>query len=361
MSDVAIHLEVDRQDNSATRLVEEPLQALAEGSVRFHIERFALTANNITYAAFGDALGYWDFFPAEGGFGRVPAMGFAQVIESSHPEVNVGGRYYGWFPMSSHIDVTVSQTHDGLRDDGAHRTQHAPVYRGYAVTDRDPLYEAGEDAECRHALLRGLFLTGFLADDFLSDQEYHGAERAIVISASSKTAIGFAQRAALRGLREVVGVTSARNLAFVEGLGFYDRVVAYEDVESIPGDADAVTIDMAGNGDVVRRLDQHLGARVRYAMAIGRSHHDAPAQPTDLVGASPELFFAPAQVGKRVSDWGPEGYQQRIGDALREFVAASRGWLTLRRATGAAGAQATWTEVHDGKIPPDVGPIVSIS
>jgi hypothetical protein len=360
MSDVSTHLEVDRADHGQTRLVEETLQPLAEDSVRFHIERFALTANNITYAAFGDALGYWDFFPATDGFGRVPAMGFAQVVESTHPEVHVGGRYYGWYPMSSHIDVVVSRTGEGLRDDGEHRAKHAAVYRSYSATDRDPLYEVGEDAECRHALLRGLFMTGYLADDFLADQQYHGAERAVVISASSKTAISFAQRASLRGLGEVVGLTSARNLGFVEGLGFYDRVVAYEDLESIPADGDVVTIDMAGNGEVALRLDHHLGTRIRYAMSIGKSHHDAPAQTSDLKGASPEMFFAPSQVAKRISDWGREGYQQRVGDAVREFVAASRDWLTLHHASGPAEAQATWTEVHDGKIPPNVGPIVRL-
>ena len=360
MSENTVHLEVDRSQHANTRLVETPLGPLADGQVRFRIERFALTANNVTYAAVGEGLGYWDFFPTEAGWGRVPAMGFARVEASAHPDVPTGGRYYGWYPMSRHIDVTVSPTGEGLRDDGAHRKAHAAVYRGYAATDRDPFYEAGEDAECRHALLRGLFLTGFLADDFLAENDYYGASQAIVISASSKTAIGFAQRAAQRGLGEVVGVTSARNLAFVEGLGFYDRVVAYEDVESIPADADAVTVDMAGNGDVVTRLDRHLGARIRHAMAIGRSHHDAPAQPTGLVGASPQLFFAPSQVAKRLSDWGPEGYLKHTRDALHTFVAGSRSWLEVRASSGPEAAQAAWTEVFDAKVPPDVGPILSL-
>lgn len=31
------------------------------------IEHFAFTANNITYAAFGDVVQYWNFFPTETG------------------------------------------------------------------------------------------------------------------------------------------------------------------------------------------------------------------------------------------------------------------------------------------------------
>ena len=43
----------------------------------------------------------------------------------------------------------------------------------------------------RHALLRGLFLTGLLADEFFADSNYFGAASAGLLSASSKTAIGF--------------------------------------------------------------------------------------------------------------------------------------------------------------------------
>ena len=50
-------VEVRRDDFRATRVVEG-----AEGIVR--IDRFALTANNVTYAVMGDALSYWQFFAA---------------------------------------------------------------------------------------------------------------------------------------------------------------------------------------------------------------------------------------------------------------------------------------------------------
>ena len=55
---------IDRHDLRSTRWDEAPARALADGEVRFRIDRFALTANNITYAAFGDAMHYRDFFPS---------------------------------------------------------------------------------------------------------------------------------------------------------------------------------------------------------------------------------------------------------------------------------------------------------
>jgi hypothetical protein len=60
---MTLRLIIDRCDLRALRWDESPPRVLADGEVRFRIERFALTANNITYGAFGDAMRYWDFFP----------------------------------------------------------------------------------------------------------------------------------------------------------------------------------------------------------------------------------------------------------------------------------------------------------
>jgi hypothetical protein len=325
------------------------------------VERFALTANTVTYATVGDVLGYWDFFPTgEPGWGAVPAMGWGRVVDSAHREVAVGSRYYGWYPMTRYVDLAVSPTTDGLRDDGPHRAAHAPVYRAYVATDRDPFHAAGTDAEDRHALLRGLFVTGWLAEDWFADHDWFGARRALVLSASSKTAIGFAHCGDARPGLELIGVTSRRNHAFTHAVGFYDEVVCYEDVDAIPADAPIVSIDMAGNGTVLAAVHGHFGDTLRHSMAIGRSHHDAPPRAAALPGPKPEFFFAPAQVKKRVQDWGPREYQSRVGAALADFVEHSHDWLAVRHVQGAVAAAATWREVHAGGTAPETGYIVSL-
>jgi hypothetical protein len=306
-------------------------------------------------------FGYWNFFPTEAGWGRVPAMGWGEIVASAHPEVAVGGRYYGWFPLSSSIDMTVSATADGVRDDGEHRAAHAAVYRAYAVTERDPFYQAGADAEDRHALLRGLFLTAFLADDFFAAREYCGAQRVVILSASSKTAIGLAQRASARDVAEIVGVTSARNADFVKRLGWYDRVVTYDDIESIGADVPAVSIDMAGDGGMLARLHAHLGEQLRYSMIIGLSHHETPRGVLPSHGPAPEMFFAPTQAAKRLQEWGGQRYREMLAGALCEFVDASRSWLEVKRSSGPAAAAKTWQDVHAGRVPPNIGPIVSLA
>lgn len=361
MSEHNLTLQVDRSRHAQSRLHESELSALAPGQVRFRIDRYAVTANTVTYAVVGDALGYWDFFPTgEPGWGCVPAMGWAEVVASNHPEVPTGGRYYGWFPMARFVDMAVTPSADGLRDDGAHRAAHAPVYRAYVATDRDPLYQPGTDTEDRHALLRGLFLTGWLAEDYLADQGWFGAARVLVLSASGKTAIGFARCADARKGIEVIGATSQGNHAFTHGLGCYDEVVCYDDIAAIPANAPIVSVDMSGSGAVLAAVHAHFGDRLRHSMAIGRSHHESPPPAGSLPGPKPAFFFAPAQVKKRVADWGPGGYQARVGAALGQFVDWSRGWLRVRRASGPAAAAAAWREAHAGRTPPGVGLVVSM-
>ena len=82
---------VVRKDHLATTAIRAlPTPPLAAGQIRLAIDRFAFTANNVTYATTGDSLGYWGFYPADDGWGRVPVWGFATVTESLQPQVDVG-------------------------------------------------------------------------------------------------------------------------------------------------------------------------------------------------------------------------------------------------------------------------------
>jgi len=361
MSTRNLALQIDRARHGASRIHESDVPGLAPGQVRLRIERFAVTANTVTYATTGDLLGYWDFFPTgDPGWGCVPAMGWAEVVESLHPGIPAGGRYYGWYPMARYVDFTATPTADGFRDDGPHRAAHAPVYRAYVATDRDPFHEPGGDPEDRHALLRGLFITGWLAEDYFADHDWFGARRVLVLSASSKTAIGFARCADARAGIEVIGVTSQRNHAFTHSLGCYDEVLAYDDLQAVPSTSPIVSIDMAGSGPVLAAVHTHFGDQLRHSMAIGRSHHEAPPGTGAMPGPKPAFFFAPTQVKKRVQEWGLPGYQERIAAALKEFVAWSRGWLRVEHSHGGTAAAAVWSEVHAGRVAPDVGHVVSL-
>lgn len=349
-------LETDRNDAQRTRTVDQPTTPLADGQVRFAIESFALTANNITYAVAGDMLGYWDFFPTgDDAWGRVPAMGWATISESTHPEVPVGSRYYGWFPLASEHVATVAPTSAGIRDDGPHRSQHAPVYRGYVATDRDPYHQDGTDAEHRHALLRGLFVTGFLADGHLALTS-GSATQTVVLSASSKTAIGYAACATARGV-EVVGVTSPRNVDFVRSLPYYDQVVTYDEVDQIAV-ASSTVVDMAGVATATAAVHDRLGDSIARSLTIGMSHHEAERVPV-TAGPAPEFFFAPTASQALIDEKGAERHEREIAEALFAFVDASSDWLTVDVRSGADAVAQAWSDVYDGTVPPNVGVIGS--
>ncbi len=358
MTESNLSFEVGRDDFAVTRTHAEPLAPLVDGQVRFRVDRFALTANNVSYVVAGDLLDYWGFFPTEAGWGRVPAMGWADVVESRHGEVEVGGRYFGWFPMSQYLTVDAKPSTSGFVDQAEHRAEHAPIYRTFTATDRDPLYDRKYEDE--HALLRGLFLTAYLAEDFFFSHDFFGARTSIVLSASSKTAIGFAAQAHARGNGPVVGVTSAGNVGFVEGLGLYHQVVSYEQLEELAPEGDALLVDMSGNGEIVRRVHEHLESKLKYTMLIGASHWQADRASADVPGPKPTFFFAPTQAGLRMKEWGPAVYAQRVATALARFVEGSGSWLSIERETGAPAVESIYRRLLEGKISPRVGKIASL-
>ena len=97
---------VRRDDLRSSRIAAAAPLALQAGQALLRVDTFGLTANNITYAVFGEAMSYWNFFPAEDGWGRVPMWGFAEVEQSEAAGVEPGTRMYGYLPPSSQLIVT---------------------------------------------------------------------------------------------------------------------------------------------------------------------------------------------------------------------------------------------------------------
>ena len=97
--------EVRRDDLRECRVVDGDDAALEPGQALLRVDSFGLTTNNITYAVFGEAMSYWDFFPAEDGWGRVPVWGFANVAAAGDTDLPEGSRVFGYFPPSSALVV----------------------------------------------------------------------------------------------------------------------------------------------------------------------------------------------------------------------------------------------------------------
>jgi hypothetical protein len=359
MTSTPVDFQVNRDDLRETRFVPgAATDSLTTGQVLLRVDRFALTSNNISYAVAGDMLDYWGFFPSEARFGRIPAMGFGEVVASRNDGVAEGSRFFGFYPMSTHLVIDAHATGSGMVDTAAHRANHAPAYRTYNRTDLDPLYDPRREDQI--ALLRGLFMTSFLIDDFLADNDFFGARTHLVTSASSKTGIAAGFQLSARGHGTVVGLTSASNEDFVRGLRCYDQVVRYEDVESLDGSQPAVVVDMAGNGNVLNRIHRLYGDNLRHSCIVGGTHWEEKPRDRDLPGAEPTFFFAPNQIQKRAQEWGPDGLQERLGAAWGRFVAWTDDWLKVVAGRGEADVDRVYHDVLGGRAAPEEGHVLSL-
>lgn len=320
---------------------------LADGQARLEVESFALTANNITYGVIGDAFGYWRFFPAPEGLGRIPVWGFARVVESRAPDAPVGLRIFGYLPMSSHAVMNLAKAGSGFVDAAPHRAELPPTYNAYAQAPADPLDDY-------RSLLRPLLMTSFLLDDFLSEDQ--SLKTLVLSSASSKTAMGLAWFARRRGL-DVVGLTSPANLARLEDLGLYDRILPYDRASELRSDGPAVFVDFAGDRSVVAATHKALGPSLARSLIVGGTHWEDRGSGEALEGPQPVLFFAPDQIRKRMADWGPGELERRFGAALAEFVAASP-WLNLVQHRGPEALLSAYADILEGRARPEDGHII---
>ncbi|MCB0828156.1 MAG: DUF2855 family protein [Solirubrobacterales bacterium] len=348
----------DLRDTGVLPVPDEEEVALEPGQALLRIDNFSLSANNVTYGAMGDAMNYWDFFPAPEGWGRVPAWGFAEVTRSEHEGTPVGTRVYGYFPMSSYLVINPGENSpDGFTDVSPHRAALPMIYNRYSIVSEP---EQGSDREALTALFSPLFATSFLLDDWLAEEQYFGAERLILSSASSKTALGlaFLLNTKRRTDAKIVGLTSPGNRDFVEGTGLYDEVNGYDDLTGLEPPEAAVYLDFAGSGELRARVHEIFGDELKASVIVGAADWESLMPPEGnqpLPGPDPGLFFAPDRAEKRLGDWGGEGLRDRVNTEQRKFIDSSGAWLTIRRGSGPDELGAAFRGLVEGETSPDQG------
>ena len=168
---------VGRNDLTSVHVVPASPVVIGTDQVHVAIELYALTANNITYGVAGDTMKYWNFYPAAAGMGRIPVWGFGKVAQSNRPDVAAGERLYGYWPMSSDVVLTIGRiTPAALTETSPNRAELASVYNNYVRVAADPGMPPGSEPYV--SLVRPLFTTSFLIDDFLADNGFFGASMA---------------------------------------------------------------------------------------------------------------------------------------------------------------------------------------
>lgn len=351
---------VSRTDLRRTAFVparHTPDTALETGDILVRISRFALTANNVTYGAVGEMIGYWTFFPAPEGWGRIPVWGFADVVRSQHGSIAVGERLYGYFPMSQYLVLRPERVAAGSFVDATpHRAALPPVYNQYTRVTNEP-HDAAREGEI--AIFRPLFGTSFLLDDFLDENGLFDARAVVLSSASSKTALGLAFLLTQAKRCPVYGLTSAGNRDFVTRTGYYASVSTYDEVAKLATDTPSVFIDFAGNGGLVKAVHSRLGAALRQSIQVGITHWEHMAPASDLPGPTPVFFFAPDRVKKRTADWGMPEFQRRLGEAMRQFLASASTWLRVVEGHGPVAVESVYRALLEGRVNPAEGHVLT--
>jgi hypothetical protein len=351
---------VKRDDLRECRIAEGDAPEVEPGQALLRVDTFGLTANNITYAVMGEAMSYWDFFPAEEGWGRVPMWGFAEVERSEAEGVDPGTRLYGYLPPSSHLVVAPADADErGFIDGSPHRAPLPSAYHRYLATATDLFYRP--ETEEMQMLLRPLFYTSFLIDDQLDDEGLASRGPVVISSASSKTALAAAFMLAQRGGVELIALTSPRSAAFVESLGIYDRTVTYEAIGALER-GPATFVDIAGDSKVRLAVHSHYGDALTHSMAVGVTHWEELGADGggDLPGPTPTLFFAPDRVDKRSKDWGGAGLEARVADAWHPFCEWTGGWLDLVRGHGFEAVELAYLDVLEGRVDPKTAHVLSL-
>jgi hypothetical protein len=356
---------VKKSDLTQTQLAPNANVALAAGQIRLQIDLFSLTANNITYASFGDAMSYWNFYPREDEWGVIPVWGFANVTESLCEGIAVGQRFYGYYPMGNVVVLTPARVSaSGFSVSDGPRGKLAAVYNQYANCATDPFYTHGSEAiQC---LLRPLFITSWLIDDFLADNDFYGSEAVLMSSASSKTAYGtafcMAQRAKKGQHPKIIGLTSPGNVAFSESLGCYDQVITYDALESMESKMPCTYVDFAGNAVLRLRIHSHF-TQLKYSCSVGGTHVKELGGAKGLPGPKATLFFAPARVAKRRDDWGGAVLNQRLVQSWQafaeRFAKPGDAWMDVESHTPASASQA-YQSLLKGQLGPRMGQVWSL-
>jgi hypothetical protein len=343
---------VKRDAMDEVRFDDSAPPAAREGEALLAVRSFGLTSNNVSYAVLGDALSYWDFFPAPEGWGRIPVWGFAEVV-ASNTALPEGTRVYGYLPPSSHLIVRPEPVDErGFVDASPHRSDLPAVYNRYTRTETDALYDAAFEDEM--ILFRPLFLTSFLIDDFLARHEFFGADAVILSSASSKTALGVAFLLSRREGISAVGLTSPQRRDFVEGTGVYEQVLAYGDLDSLPAGR-AVYADLSGDAEVREAIHRHYGDRLAHSAMIGGTHKDKlGGADDDLPGPAPKFFFAPDHIP-------PEGRGlSGVAEAWHPFVDWAHGWLEVVHGRGPEAVERAYRELLEGRVGSATGHVLSL-
>jgi len=355
-----MQLQVNKTNFRNLRVVE-PLETLKEGQARITIDRFALTANNVSYALSGDYIGYWGYYPTDDSdWGNLCVWGIGIVADAGDTALEQGERLYGFWPMAADVVITPGRVRDASFDDvSEHRASLPSLYNRYQRTRVEP--DTLRALEDERSIYFPLFMTSYLLRDFLESEHWFNAQQIIIGSVSSKTGFGLAMFIKQSGYQgRVVGLTSPANVEFVEQLDCCDQVLAYGRETELT-DLPSVYVDMSGDSKVRASLHEHLKANLVSDQMVGATHWNHTGRLQQLAGAEPEFFFAPAQITRRDGEWGKGKLAALAVENTLSLIQSTSNQLVIERVAGQEHVTEVWQSLLDNQISGGRGIICSLS
>ena len=354
------------------RLVDIEAKSLADGEVRARIDRFAFTANNITYAVAGELISYWKFFcatsdkNAQNGdeqteqWGIIPVWGFADIVESKCNELPEGERLFGYFLPSQELIMRPSKVSPtAFIENSDHRTQLPITYNLYRRVLAEANYSRDHDNQ--RILLHVLHLTAFCLQDKLQSNDWYGAEQVLILSASSKTSSGLAYGlSATKDAPQTIGLTSQNNFDLVRSMDAYQKVYTYNELESVDDSRPTIIIDMSGNTQLMRQLHEHLGDNMRFTYNVGLTHWQQARTNEGLMEKRSEQFFAPSHIQQRIKKLGHQQWEERSLAYVRHSIRKTGEWLKIKELNGLEGLKLVYEDVCAGRNKANEGIIIKM-
>ena len=168
----AYDIVVGRKDLADVQVIPSAPLVAGPGQVHVAIESYALTANNITYGIAGETMKYWDFFPAAApGMGRLPVWGFGKV-RAVRPAGCGRGR--AALRLLAHVQRCAADDRPCHPGRSPRRARTARSYRRSIIRTCAwrPIRAMPAGSEPYVSLIRPLFTTSFLIDDFLAESGF---------------------------------------------------------------------------------------------------------------------------------------------------------------------------------------------
>lgn len=370
-----------------------PSPSLPPSSLRLRPRILGLTTNNLTYARFGHLMGWYDIYPLPPNtpapyndpekYGRVAAWGYADIVESSVPGIDVGKSVYGFLPISSGTEIVKISiaTHAGkeINDQilvlDQHRQHLWKIYNRYQICPPLPSLEEqkGKKSLGYDALMQGLFATGYNLSTYgfawesakrihpsgagpwtAQDADLHDAA-IIVLNGSGKTALSFAHalthtRPASSRPKIIIGVGSAKSVGAITASKLYDAVCNNSDYDCVNATLEAtksqrlVLLDFGARQGVAEQWAEYIRSSalcVPYTqVTIG-----GEVAPQDPEKAKKRLEMLGQSVMVNASLLREKGIEGGGDEYFTEFYEA---WEGFKSGTGVGGMELRWGDGVEG-------------